>query len=459
MRFDSRLLPLAGLALAGVARGAHAQQATARPFDGFVPGRCVIAAREIDRVLRRGMDDTAAYAPARDTLFTTTADSIRMCQASFGGTTSDEREALALAQSRLFTRQDSVALATARRHLSAFAKRTPAERAWELYLVAIDNLAGKPARLAPAHAASVKMDALGKPAASVRVLAHYELAFIAFGRSMDSTTRAETDAAIAAWKELPQETRLWRSTTLASTYLLRAQLEALTKGGDAARATIDTALATLPLEAKMARALVGEAKTMYAIMGKKAAPIEAAFWYNTGAPDAAAAGGVGLGQVSLVAAPAPSARPTRGKVSILLDVYRPCTGGCFRMLASMRRYAQRFQPRDVEITFHTKTYGFYLDTAPATPLAEAQYDSSYLVHDLQLPGALAIAETQYSWKADGRRINAPTANETHYPATGVAFIDKQGVIRLVTQYWDRRLEERYAKMIEGWLKEGGGAVP
>lgn len=456
MRCNPRLLPLAGLALAGVTRVAAAQQAPARPFAGFIPGRCVIATREIDRVLRRDMVDTVAYSAASDTLFTTTADSVRMCQASFGGTTTDEREALALAQTRLFTRQDSIALATARRHLHAFAKRTPAERAWELYLSASDNLEGKPARLARAHASIVQMDALGKPAASVRVLAHYSLAFLTFGRSMDSTTRAETDAAIRAWKELPQETRLWRSTTLASTYLLRAQLEALTTGADAARATIDTALATLPLEAKMARALVGQAKEMYAIMGKKAEPIEAAFWYNTGAPEA---GGVGLGSVSLVAAPAPTTRPTRGKVSILLDVYRPCVGGCFRTLASMRRYAQRFESRSVEITFHTKTYGFYLDTAPASPLAEAQYDSAYLVHDLQLPGALAVAETKYTWKADGRRINAPTANETHYPATGVAFIDKQGVIRLVTQYWDRRLEERYAKMIEGWLAEGGGAAP
>jgi hypothetical protein len=357
-------------------------------------------------------------------------------------------------------------MATARRHMTGFAKRTAAERAWELYLSFADNMDGKPARVEQARAALTALDKLGKPAASVRVLAHYQMAGFAHGREQDATTRAETDAAVAAWKELPEETRLWRATTLAYTYQLRAQLEALTKGGDAARAVVDTALATLPLEARMARAIIEGAKVMYGNMGKKAEPLEAGFWYNTGSTDQGAGAVLGQNQVSLVGAGsggsgAAPVRPGRGKVSVLLDINRPCIGGCYAMLAGIRRLEERFraQKPNFEVTFLTQTWGFYLDTAPATPQAEAQYDSIYFVGDVKIPGALAIANTQFSFKADGRRINAPTANSINYPQTGVVFVDKSGTIRYVASYWDRRLEDRYAKMLEGMLNEGAGAAP
>jgi hypothetical protein len=119
----------------------------------------------------------------------------------------------------------------------------------------------------------------------------------------------------------------------------------------------------------------------------------------------------------------------------------------------MKRFEQRFQGRGLEQTFLTQTFGYYLDTAPAPPLEEARYDSSYFLGELQIPGALAIAETKYSWRPDGRRQNSPTSNQVNYPASGVIFVDKRGVIRYVASGWDARLEERYARMIDRLLAE------
>jgi hypothetical protein len=430
MRSEITTLALAGLMLAAPLSVATSQQ---KPFTGFNPGRCAVAARVIDGLVRRPAPDTAVYAPGTDTLFTVTKDSIEACQATFGGRTDAASERLNLARVELVTRQDSAALATARRHLGTMTKRTPEERGWELYLVATDNLAGQPARIGPARDALAELDRLGKPAATVRVLAHYAMASAAWVRYDDPTVIGETSAAIAAWKELDQETRLWRGDALASVFLTRAHLAALTAGGDAARAVIDTARGVIPPAARNARLMIESAGRMYGNLDKSAAPLEAAFWFNTGADG--------------------KDRPGPRKVSIILPAYRPCTGGCPSLMRAMKRFAKRFRDRGLQITYHTQTYGYYVDTAPASPYDEARYDSTYFLGELNIPGALAIAETEYSWKPDGRRQNAPTTNQQNYPSTAIAFVDRRGIIRYVAAGWQRSLEERYAELIERLLAE------
>lgn len=450
MRCNAVILLLAGSLLAGVSGALTAQQAPRRAFAEFTPGRCVIAPRIMDRVARRGVFDTVVYSPAADTLYTSTTDSLELCEAAFGGKSTDVRQDLNVARVQLLTGQDSLAIATARRHLKTFARRTPAERAWEHYLVFGDYMDGKPARLEQAREELAALDRLGKPAASLRVLAHYSMMRAAEARYDDSTTRAEAGAAIAAWKELPEELRLWRASALAYTYGGLAQLEALTHGGAAALVVLDTARATVPLAAKGPRGMIERLAKMYAVAGKEAAPIKADHWYNMGD---AAASQPNFGQLSLLAGAVKQGRPSRGKVSLLLDVGRPCTNRCYALLKAMDRFQERFVGRSFEVTFLTQTFGYYVDTAPATPAAEAAYDSNYFVGELKLPGALAIVETKYSWKADGRRINAPGANQLNYPNTGLAIVDKKGIVRYVAGGWSPSLEERYAQYIEKLLAE------
>lgn len=433
MRSEITTLALAGLMLAAPLSLAASQQ---QPFTGFTPARCAVAARVIDGLVRRPDPDTAVYAPGTDTLFTVTKDSIDACRATSSSTGEVASERLNLARVELVTRQDSAALATARRHLGTMTGRTPETRAWELYLVATDNLAGQPARIGPARDALAELDQLGKSAATVRVLAHYAMASAAWVRYDDPTVIGETSAAIAAWKELDEETRLWRADALASAFLTRAHLAALTTGGDAARAVIDTARGTIPPAARNARQMIESAGRMYGNMGKTAAPLEAAFWFNTGADG--------------------KDRPGRGKVSIILPAYRPCTGGCPSLMRAMKRFEKRFGAQGLQITYHTQTYGFFVDTAPASPYDEARYDSTYFIGELNIPGALVVAETEYSWKPDGRRQNAPTTNQQNYPATAIAFVDRRGIIKYVAAGWQRSLEERYARLIERMLAEQAG---
>lgn len=436
MRSERSTLAAAGLALAALASNAAAQQPAARPFDGFTAGRCVVAARIIDELVTRDAADTAVYRPGTDTVATVTADTIGVCRAAFGGTTDEPTEVLNLARLHLYTAQDEAAIATARRHMATMERRTPEERAWELYLIATDNLAGKPARLERADAAIAELDRMGKTAATVRVLAHASRAFAAFSRYDDATVDAETKASIAAWKELDDETGLWRAGTLASVYLMRAQLAALTKNGDAARAVIDTARGVVPPKAEQARRLIETAGRMYQVVDKAAAPVEGTFWFNVGAEG--------------------RKRPTKGKVSIILEMARPCTFSCPSMVRAMKRYDRRYREQGLEITFQTRTFGFYVDTAPASPYEEARWDSTYFIGELALPGAVAIEETQYTWRPDGRRLNSPTLNQVNYPNATIAIVDRRGIVRYVASTWSPALEERYRQMIERLLAEAAG---
>ncbi|HEY9514665.1 MAG TPA: hypothetical protein VIQ74_03215 [Gemmatimonadaceae bacterium] len=452
MRYNAVVLTIASTLLLGAPGGLAAQQPQRRDFAGYTPGRCAIARSVLDRVARIGVFDTVAFSPAADTLYSSSTDSLTLCGSSYGRVATDSREELNAGRVNLFTRQDSLAIAAVRRRIKASAKLTPAERAWEHFIAASDYLEGAPPRVERAREEMAALDRLGKPAASVRVLAHYAMMGNALVHNDDSTARAEGRAAITAWKELSDELKLWRADVLASTFRRLGQLEALTRGGDAARAMMDSARVIIPLEAKMARSGIEYDTKMYAIMGKDAKPLKAEYWYNT---EDVTESQSSFGQVSIVAGAVPTttSRPSRGKVSLLLDLWRPCTSNCYAMVKAMQRYKERFAGRNVELIFLTQTNGFYVDTAPVTPAAEAAYDSSYFLHQIHLPGVLSVVETKYTWKADGRRIDAPSANQLNYPNTSVAIIDKKGVIRYVANGWSPRLEERYAQYIEKLLAE------
>ena len=437
MRSRIHTLPLAAFAFAGLALAALPSHAAAqqdqRQFSGYIPGRCAVASRVIDGINRHDRRDTTRFTPERDTLFSATTASIRTCEAAYGGATTEPTEVLNLARVQLLTAQDEAAIATARRHLGTTASRPAGERAWELYLVVSDNLAGKPARIDEARKALAELDALGKPAAGVRTVAHAMMAGAAIQRYDDATMRTETDAVIKAWKELDEEGRMWRAGVLANALVARANAEALASGGDAARAVIDTARGIVPPAAVQARALVDGAQRTLGNIDKKGAQLEARFWYNVG--------------------PAGTALPAPGRVSLIVPIYRPCTGGCLSMMDGMRRITRQFANQDLDVTFRTRTYGFYLDTAPAAPLAEAQYDSAYFLGDVKPPGAIAIAETKYSWKPDGRRTNEPTTDDQNHPGAGVLLVDRKGIVRYAAGGWNSVFEARITELIGRLLAE------
>ena len=70
----------------------------------------------------------------------------------------------------------------------------------------------------------------------------------------------------------------------------------------------------------------------------------------------------------------------------------------------------------------SETWGFYADTAPMPPLEEAQHDSIYFFEHTRLPGMLAVYETKYTWRPDGRRRNQPTPQEVNYNFASVIIV-------------------------------------
>jgi hypothetical protein len=145
-------------------------------------------------------------------------------------------------------------------------------------------------------------------------------------------------------------------------------------------------------------------------------------------------------------------------VSLILPIYVPCSGPCLTMLDGARRIERRFRGQDLDITFRTRTYGFYADTAPVTPLSEAEHKRDYLLNWLKggLPGALAIAQTDYDWLPDGRRVNQQTTDDMNYPGAGVVVVDRKGIIRYVAGGWDSVQESRITALIERMLAEKEG---
>lgn len=411
-----------------------------RDFAGYIPGRCAVAARLIDDVNRHDYRDTVAYHPASDTLFTATVASLRDCEKAYAGRTIESDELLDQARVQLFTAQDEAAIASARKRLETMASRTPEERAWELFLIVTDNLAGKPARMEEARKALAELDALGELAASIRVLAHYAMASAAIRQFDDESMRAEVDAIVEIWNGLDAESKRWRYFWMLNSLHNLAAAEAAAGRIDLAHEALERLLAQIPANDNRALQMYRAVQRTYRLIGQRAAPLEARFWYNTG-----------------VTGPT---RPAPGRVSLILPLQRPChkVGNCLEMVHAARRIAKEFEGQDLDITFRIRTFGFYADTAPAPPIAEARYDSTYFLGQLGIPGALAVAESRYSFRPDGRRVNEPTTDDLNYLRATVILVDRNGIIRYIAEGWNPVFETRVTEFIRKLLDEPAGGV-
>lgn len=407
-----------------------------REFVGYDPGRCVAATRMIDGLNRHDYRDSTVFDPARDSLFTATVERIKACDEAYGGTTDDPIQRLNLARVKLFTDQDAEAAEVIRRHMTAMADLSDEEKAWELNLIVSDYLAGKPARLEEAAEAVAELDALGEAAAGMRLLAHTAMMRSAVMRHDDDEMRKEAGAAIEAWHELDEDAQLWHASTLASALVRRANVEALIGDGDGALAVIDSAHGLIPQQARQARTIIGRAQMLYSNIAKDAVPLNAEYWYN-------------IHHLGSDEVPAP------GRVTLVLPISRECVGPCLSILAAIRRVKEKFQDDGLDIVFRLTTAGYYLDEAPIDPVEEAERLSDHLLNDAQLPGALAVIETKYSWRSDGRRRNEPPAYARAYPVASLILFDRNGVVRYVADRggWDLLLETRITRLIEQLIEE------
>jgi hypothetical protein len=436
MRSDARLV---AFAVATLCAGSGSAQTPSPIFQGFRPGACALVPRLVTHFLRREQPDTARYDFAADTTATAARDSARLCAARYGATLNwweiphQVRVNLALGE-------DTRAGETASRYLASLADSSAEKNAWALYLMVADHLSAHPARTKAASEFLANLDRIGPKGVRAGVLAHSLMARSAHARWDDSTVRVEASRAIAQWKTLNPDDALGLTSTIVGAFALKAELELRAKGGDAARAVIDSAQRTIPAVAAGPRQQLAALARLYSVVGKKGAPVEASFWFKAANPG--------------------TPRPHAGKVFIISEASHSCGASCRPRHQALGRLERRFRERGLEIINTTRTLGFVRDSAPVSPEAEAKYDSAYFLAQKEIPGSLAVYDTKFRRLPDGRRVNEPTPQELNYRLATFTVVDRAGVIRYVALGWDPLIEVPLGTFIDRLLSEdASGQLP
>jgi hypothetical protein len=411
-------------------------QVTARPFDSFTPGACFWVSRLVQAAALRENPDTTSYYPAKESTITLARDSVRFCSSAYSAP-SAPGDLLDEARVRLVTGDDAGARTIGQRYLATLADSSTEQKAWALHLLVETDVRMRPRRLADAAQILAELDRLGSKAARASVIAHLALAGARRETWDDSAATAEASTAISKWKTLPPEDALGLASEATMAFLMKAEIAMRTNGGDAARAIIDTAQRTIPSAAAFSKRQLEGLRRLYSVIGKKAQPIVATYWFNTSDPTAA--------------------RPALNKVTVIMEASHACGSGCRPRYRALARLNNRFGTRGLELISFTKTVGYYRDVAPVAPVDEAKYDSTFFLVTKQIPGALAVFETKFRWLPDGRRVNEPTPQERNYPLASLVIVDRQGIIRYAANGWDPVLEEPLAKLIERLLTENAAS--
>jgi len=108
--------------------------------------------------------------------------------------------------------------------------------------------------------------------------------------------------------------------------------------------------------------------------GLPAPPIEAGFWFSR--PDSQAA------------------YPRKGLVSLVVFVDERCGPQCYGDYGALQRLKQRFGER-LDVVVVTGTKGYFRESPPLEPAAEAAVLREYFLDRLKLPAALAVTNTPF----------------------------------------------------------------
>jgi hypothetical protein len=396
-----------------------ATPATADPFARYTtPGQCEQAAERISfEYWRSRRQDTVRYAPATDSIPAVAVQAARTCAARFSVASARERELLDLAQLYLLGQQDSLAQAAINRLLTSQASEPTVQRGWTLQLIANTYLDAKPARLAQAQTYLKQLDDLGAAVSTWRLFAHTSFAKYAMSINDLSAATAQSQAALAAGNQMNDDDRMDWVYALYSAYTALAD-PVTTQTGKPVPAIIDSMKVRLlslrppqSNEQKRLESMINSAEELYSLFGQKSSPLVGKHWFNTNNDT--------------------SARPKPGVVSLIVFVNSACSGYCYPTYATLRRVYDKYASRGLHLILVTSTNGYFRNQLQP-PNQEADSAIKYFADFLKLPGVIVANETDFTHKADGRRVNTPTDNQRHYyrGRNGI-LVDKQGLVRLV----------------------------
>lgn len=445
MQFLTRSYITAGMlfAVAPVLGAQTAGQTAASPQDQFAryttPGQCEQAAiRLTSQYWRDKRPDTVVYAPATDSVPTPVVQAARKCAARFSVESAKERELLDLAQLYILGNQDSLAHAAIKRLLATSREQETVQRGWTISQIAGTFLSAAPRRLTEATQYLAQLEALGKPVATWRMFT--QTSFARHYMSVNDLASAVTagKAAIAASADQPQNDRIDWAYSILSAYASLADPTSVTEGGPAALAILDqmgTAVEPLrPAGTKDLEQLMYNVKVSrvpYTLFGTTGKPLTADHWYNTKAGD--------------------TTFPKSGVATLIVFGFHACSGGCYPTYATLNRLHNQFGSRGLQIVLVGGTSGYYRNRL-AVPAAESDSAGKYFGEFLKLPAAIAIDETEFSKRHDGRRVNAPTENARNYSkGRSAVLVGKDGQVKLVVNALPQR-EETLKAVIEAAIK-------
>jgi len=387
------------------------------PFVRYTtPGQCVQAASRLDMLYWRDKrPDTVVYAPATDSVPASVVAAARACMTRFTVETTPVPELRRLAVLSLWAGNDTVARRAIGRLVRVGSAPWTADRGWQLWLWIDALYTARPTRMQDARTAMAQLDALGSRAALWRVFAHTRAADYNLSVNDRTTAMAEARAALAASRLVPSNERIDWVYRLAQPYRVAASILALTRGGPAALAILDTMATDLtPLRpagsSDQQRLADGfrQDRNLFEHLGMRNVPrVHADAWYG---------------------ATCDTVRPRAGKLTLLVFLYGPS----YPMFATLNRLHAKYGATGLDIVFMSTTRGYFRDMPMLVPKVESDSMGSYQQQFLKLPGPLAMETTSFIHIADGRRRDQPTENlKTYGQMGGYVLVDRSGVVRWI----------------------------
>ena len=385
-----------------------------RDFSRYdTPGKCRDAVETTRDALWRDTErDTLRYSPETDTLPTAAVQVGLKCRNRFTIDETEPRELGNMVMLLLMVNQDDRARVAVERRLQL--AKSVEEQGTILSETLQAYMNAQPMRKTEALSTLRRLDALGSPVLGLRVTGHATIEQDALQRFDTLEIRQEAETIIADGQQMtPQDRDNWLPA-LRMAYMGLVALTWYERPSDIP-AVYSRAQADLgPLRnGTGAFSFFGGqpfrinliVRQILAMLGQQTPPLEARFWFGAGAD---------------------TVRPAAGKVSLLVRVEKDCGQGCYPLYTALRRLNAKYASQGLEITLMAKTVGFSPGSAPQLPATEAATARDYFLDTLKLPFTLAVAQTPFTRRPDGRRVNERVQFERAYLGSQMVIADRAG---------------------------------
>jgi hypothetical protein len=377
------------------------------------PGACLDAILTTrDEIWRTAERDTLPYDPDRDTLPTASVAAGRKCGAHFTVQNTELRELRNLMDLFLAIGEDTLARSVAQRRFKS--ANTDVDRGEVLYETLGAYLDAHPMRRAAAESTLVHLDAGGRSVLGLRIAAHEAMQNEALQRFDRARIRSEAQTILAYSRRMTAAERDDWMPSIRSAYTAAIALfwyeqpanipklyrQALADVGPLRHGTAGTEFFGYQYFNVTQQIL-----RIVEMLGKPTPQLQAQYWFNAGQD---------------------TIRPHIGKVSLFVRVNKNCGRGCYPLYSMIRRLARKYTNAGLEITLMTKTSGFSPGSAPQEPDVESKEAQHYFLDFLDLPVALAVANTPFHLARNGQRVDDSVQYEKEYQDASLVLSGRDG---------------------------------